>query len=866
MASSARALFIFTRHLFSGWTWQMAWRDSRSSRRRLLLFSTSIVLGIAALTSIGSFSHSLQRAVDEQAKSLLGADLALASRANFSPEEEKLFQSLGGDQSREIDFSAMILFPKSGATRLVSARALSGDFPFYGKMETEPPSAQDAFRKGAGALVEESLLIQYGAQQGDEVRIGDLTTRIAGILRKAPGETLALATIAPRVYLPMADLPRTGLLRPGSMARYKVYFKFPAGTDVARMVEGIEPELNRQRLAHSTVEMRKKDLGRSMEDLSNFLNLSGFIALLLGGVGVASAIHVHIKQKLDSVAVLRCLGAGAAQTFAIYMLQSMGLGAIGAVAGAVVGVGVERLLPSVLGNFLPFPIAFEISWKAILVAMGEGFGICVLFALLPLLSVRRVSPLAALRSFVEAKRERRSDPLFAAILVLLALGVVLFCLAHTHRWQEGLGLAAGLALAIGVLAGVAAALVWIARKTARPWLPYEWRQGLANLHRPNNRTMLLTLSLGLGVFLILALYLVQQNLLVELAKDSAGTGANLVLFDIQPDQKQGVQDLLRSQSLPVVDQAPIVTMRISSIKGRKVEDLLGDKDKGVPHWILRREYRSSYRDQLRGGEKIVAGKWQGIPAQEAAGQNVTPPPTVPVSVEEGIAKDMGLGLGDALVLDVQGVPLEARVTSLRRVDWHRVEPNFFLLFQPGALEAAPATYVLLSRADSPAKSAQFQRAVVEAFPNVSAIDLRLVLQTLDSIIGKIPLAVQFMALFTVLTGLLVLAGVLLTGRYQRVRESVLLRILGASRAQILRIQLVEYFCLGSLASFTGSLLAVAASWALSVGLFHVSFSVLPAPLLAGLGIVLLLTMGMGLLLGQGAARRPPLELLRAENA
>src|SRR5438477_7327601 len=267
----------------------------------------------------------------------------------------------------------MIYFPKGGGTRLISVRGLSGDFPFYGKLETDPAGAAAELKAGSGALLEEGLLVQYGAQPGDTIRIGDLTTRITGSLRKVPGETLALATIAPRVYLPMQYLSRTGLLRQGSMARYKVYFKFPPATNVTRIVERIQPELNRYRMGHSTVEMRKKDLGRSMDDLYNFLNLAGFIALLLGGVGVASAIHVHIKQKIETVAVLRCLGASVSQTFAIYLLQGMALGVIGALAGAAIGVGIQFALPKLVADFLPFPVAFRISWGTVGLAMAQGF-------------------------------------------------------------------------------------------------------------------------------------------------------------------------------------------------------------------------------------------------------------------------------------------------------------------------------------------------------------------------------------------------------------------------------------------------------------------------------------------------------------
>ena len=628
-----------------------------------------------------------------------------------------------------------------------------------------------------------------------------------------------------------------------------------------------------------------------MDDLYAFLNLAGLLALLLGGVGVASAIYTHINQKRDTVAVLRCLGASVGQTVAIYLLQGVALGLFGALAGALLGVSIQMLFPRVLADFLPFAVDFHVSWSAVALGMGQGLAICILFTLLPLLSLRRVSPLAALRSFVEGtpligfrilQRVRRADPLVLFTIVLLVVAIVVFCIAHTRHWREGVGLAAGLGLAFALLAGVARAILWMARRLVRPWMPFVWRQGLANLHRPNNRTVLTMLSLGLGVFLVLTLYLLQRNLLVELEANRAGTGANLVLFDIQPDQKAGVTELLRAQGQAVVDEAPLVTMRLSSIKGRTVEDILADPKGTMPHWILRREYRSSFRDHLRAGEELIAGQWIGrwerpaaVPSgrqnetQKQIGKDVRSVDplflsAVPISVEEGIAKEMGLGLGDKLGLDVQGIPMEAQVVSLRRVDWHRVEPNFFLLFPRGALEEAPATFVMLARAASPAESARVQRALVQSFPNVSAIDVTLILQTLDAILAKVSLAVRFMALFTVLTGLLVLAGALLTGRYQRLRESILLRTLGASRAQILRIQWVEYLSLGLLAALTGNILALGSSWALAVFVFHLKWFFMAAPLFWGTVIVVLLTLVMGLFLGRGIASHPPLELLRTE--
>lgn len=844
------------RAFISPWVWRMAWRDSRASRRRLALFSCSIVLGIAALTAIGSLGTNLERAIQEQSKSLLGADLVVNSRQPFDAQEDALFREMGGEQSREVNFSSMVYFASTEGTRLVQVRALEPGFPFYGALETDPPAAANEFRKGGGALVEESLLTQFGAKVGEELRIGKLTLRIAGRLKKVPGESVAFATIAPRVYIPMSDLPRAELLGEGSLVRYRIYFKLDPNVDAEQLVRRHRPRLEEYRLNTDTVNERQRELGRSLERMYHFLNLVGFIALLLGGVGVASAIHVHVKQKLGTVAVLRCLGGTVAQTFAVYLGQGMALGTLGALAGAGLGLLIQSVLPRVLSDFIPFTFEFRTSWLAVGKAVGIGFAICLLFALMPLLAVRRVSPLTAIRVAFEPVTRR--DPLRWVVGLLLAAGVVWFALAQARDWRIGLGFAAALGIGFALLAATARALMFLVRRVSLAGLPFTIRQGLANLHRPNNRTLLLILSLGLGTFLIVSLFLVQQNLLTQLVSSEGHQVANAVLFDIQPDQREPLEKLVRSLGVPILDEAPIITMRVRSVKGETVEALLKDRGRRMPRWALRREYRSTYNDRLRDGEKLIAGTWHA----QATNQNEA----IPVSLEQGIARDLQVGLGDELEFNVQGVPIKTRVASLREVNWRRVQPNFFVVFPRGVLESAPAMHVLVTRVRSSDESARLQREVVKAFPNVSAIDLSLILQTLDSILSKISFVIRFMAMFTVVTGLLVLAGALLTGRYQRVQESVLLRTLGASRQQIFRILLVEYFVLGLLAALTGVILALLGAWALAAFVFKMNYAPALLPLMIALVGLPLLTVLIGLLMNRGVVSQPPLVILRAAAA
>jgi putative ABC transport system permease protein len=842
-------------HLFRAWTWRMAWRDTRASRRRLLLFSTSIVMGVAALVAVRCLARSAERTIDDQSRTLLGADLAIGSRQAMTTEEKQWFASLGGEQAQEIDFNSMIYFSKNRGTRLVSVRAISREFPFYGRLEVRPANALAKFRAGAGLLVDPSLIHQFQAQPGDEVRLGALTTAIVGVIERAPGESVVLASISPRVYLPIEQVPNTGLLRLGSFARYRQYFKFGEGTNVATVVDRLRPQLNAHRLSFNTVETRKEDLGRSIEDVYNYLNLAGFVALLLGGIGVASGIHVHVKQKLEAVAVLRCLGAGVAQTFAIYVVQAVLVGLIGGIVGAVLGVALARVFPFLLRGFFPLPIEMITDWPGVLEAIGQGLIICMLFALLPLLEVRRVSPLAAIRVNYQS-RTRRFDWMAWAIYVLIATGIVIFCVQHSRVWRHGVAFAVAVGAAFLILGGLSRLTVWTMRKLPLRGLPYVWRQGLANLYRPQNRTVLLVLSLGLGTFLILSIYLIQHALVAELTAGPTGNRPNIALFDIQADQKAGLIQLLRARKLPVLDEAPVVTMRLDSIKGRRIEEILSDTNRMIPNWVLRREYRSSYGNRLRSGERIIAGQWP--PKQRGNA-------VVPVSLERGIARDLGVTIGDEIAFDVQGIPVQARVSSLREVEWRRVQPNFYVLFPPGVLEDAPATHIVVSQVQSSEQSGELQRAIVEAFPNVSAIDLTLILRTLDGVVRRISLAVQFMASFTILTGILVLVGAVLSGRYQRMRESVLLRSLGASRAQVFQVLLAEYLWLGVLSACVGTGLAVGAAWGLSRYIFQLkSFQTGTGVLLITVLVLPFLTALVGLLSSRGIVNRPPLAVLRGE--
>jgi putative ABC transport system permease protein len=413
----------------------------------------------------------------------------------------------------------------------------------------------------------------------------------------------------------------------------------------------------------------------------------------------------------------------------------------------------------------------------------------------------------------------------------------------------------GLAVALLILWGAAWLLAAMARRWTPSRWPYVWRQGLANLQRPSNQTATVVLAIGFGAFLLGTLLLVQSDLLRTLRLTGGPKRANLVLFDIQPDQRSAIDSMLAGRGLRSAGPVPIVPMRIQSVNGSPVSATLADTSRGDEdgRWAFRREYRSTYRDTLVASERLVAGRWWS---------GRTPP--AEVSVESGVARELGVTVGDTIVWDVQGVPVATRVASLRDVEWARFEPNFFVVFAPGVLEGAPQSLLTLTRIERADARGALQRLVAERFPNVTTIDLSSLQQTLEGLIGRVVLAIRFMAFFTLGTGALVLVGALATSRFQRVREGALLRTLGATRGQILRVVLAEYASLGLMASVAAVILALGASWALARFLFEGEFRPALLPLGGLVAAVVGLTVAVGLLNSRDVLRKPPLEVLRTE--
>ncbi|CAA9331518.1 MAG: ABC transporter, fused permease protein [uncultured Gemmatimonadetes bacterium] len=855
----------------------LAWRESRFARRRLLLFLSSISLGVAALVATQSFAANLAAGVRDESRSLLGADVGFSSNRRFGPRTVALLDSLrkaGTPVAGMTSFASVALLERTGGARLSQVRAVEPGYPFYGEIRTEPAGAWPALSRGREAVADPALLTALDARIGDSISLGEARFRVAGVIRKIPGDVGISSAFAPRVYIPARFLGETQLLRFGSRAEYDAFVRLPAAGAAEALVKAYRSPLRAERVRARTAQEQQRSLDEALGRLGNFLGLVGTFALLLGGIGVASSMGAYMAQKRETVAALRCLGATARQVIAIYLLQAAAMGFAGAAIGAAMGVSVQWVLPRLLAGLLPVTVSTAVDPAALATGVGIGVWVASVFALLPLLATRRISPLQAIRRRVEAGGDapRRRDVWTWAAWLLLAASVVGLVMLQAGDVVVGAGFAGGIAAALAGLWSTA----WLATRATRAarvaGFRYPVRQGIANLHRPGNQTRVVVLALGFGVFLLATLYLTQHNLLRPLRVDAESRG-NLLLFDVQGDQEAGVRQILEGGGTRTVQRAPIVPMRIHSINGRTAarlapstggEDAEGEREtrngeRGRPEgWALRREYRSTFRDHLIGSEKLAEGKLWAPGGGGARGG------LAEVSIDGTITEDLAVELGDTIVWDVQGVRIATRITSIRNVDWQRLEPNFFAVFPTRVLRSAPQTWVLLARAPDAAARARVQRDVVRRYSNVAVLDLTEVQAAVDEVLGRVAAVIRFLAGFSVATGFIVLLGAVLTSRLQRIRESVLLRTLGATRGQIASILFAEYAVMGALASVVGIGLAVGGGWALARFLFELPYSVPVLPLLVLAAAVTALAAGVGVWASREVFRHTPLEALREE--
>ncbi len=840
----------------TGFALRLARRELRAGWRHFGGLLACVALGVAALVSVAGAGAAVQAALGREGRSLMGGDLELRSARPFDAATVSALEQLaaqGATVAHVRELVAMAREPTRGSSLLVELKTVSPAYPLYGELGTRPAGAPSELLAAGGALVDEALLTRLGVRVGDRIVLGTTSFTIRGVVLREPDRAVALATLGPRVLLADAALERTGLLAFGSRVRHRVLVRLPPAFAAHATREMLAREVGDPAVRIATWDEAQPGLRRFFSQLTSYLGLVGLASLLVGGIGVASAVRAFVRRRRETIAILKCLGASRRLLVVTYLLQALMLGVTGSLAGAAIGLAAQPLIVRALAGVLPFRLEATVDAATLLRACTIGVLTTVLVASWPLLAIRAVPPALILRRETEAAPPTERRPWVHA----LALGLALAALAV---WQAGslkLGaiFVAGAVLALGVLSVLARGVTRLGRRLPRVG-SLAWRQGVANLGRPGGHVVGVVVALGVGIMLLVAVAVLETSLGRHIDHERRQEAPSFFFVDIQPDQRERFAEIVRAAGgTPTL--TPVVRARLAAVDGEPITRAGLERRRQAGHealWYFTRDYALTAAAELPAGNVVTRGHWW------SPGDNGARPH---VSVEEVAARQLGVDLGSTLTFDVQGVPLEAEVASVRKVDWQTLSTNFFVIFSPGALDGAPTTYVATTRVPAETEP-RLQDTVTAALPNVTAVPLRDVLQRASAVLDRIALAIRVIALFSVAVGLVVMTGALAASRFERLRESVILRTLGATRGAVARIFAVEYACLGAAAGLGGSVLASVLAWAVLRFVLDVPWALELPALVAGMAGATALALGVGFLATFRLLGQKPLAILRRE--
>jgi putative ABC transport system permease protein len=840
---------------------RMVRREIRASWRRLLLFFVCIAVGVASIVAVRSVVQSVRVALAGEARALAGADVTVSAGTPFSDavREQVAREQASGrisvvSEATEVATMVRPAARPSAITKMVELRAVQEHFPLYGTLTLREGAYSHALLRDGGVLVRPELLAQLGLAVGDDLLIGTQSFEIRGVIEHEPGRNLGAFSLGPRVFIDHADLERTGLLTFGSRASHELLLAVPgpdrAGTILARdLTNAFGPEFVRVRSYRRTEDRMSENLGRA----ENYLSLVGLVVLILGGIGVWSVTRVFVQQKVRSIAILKCVGSTSGQVLSVYVAQVLLLGLAGSLLGVALAAGAVAALPVFVGELTTLlPVELGLTGPAVMQGVAIGLLVSLLFSVVPLLDVRHVKPSLLLRQDV---------PTASGVdwLKWGVTGAVAGALVGVAVWQAG-SLRIGLVLSLGfvvtaLVLHATGSLLIRAIQPLRYARSFALRQAVLHVARPGNQTRVILLAVGLGAFFILGVRGLQENLLRDFAVQAGEDSPDMFLMDVQQDQQAGVAELLRREGRGSATLIPVLRARIVGVRGGDVapEDDQGGRGRGR----VSREYTVTYRDSLQENERLLEGTWWGD-APVAGGAEV--------SIEENIRERFGVGIGDDMDFDVLGRIVTARVASVREVDFRDFRAGgFMLVFRPGSFDGAPHTYIAAVQGPmEPEARARMQGRLIEAYPNVSVIDLREVLETIQGIVQNVTLAVTIVGALVLLSGALILVGAVSMTKFRRVYEAAILKTLGATSRLVAAMLLLEYGVLGALAGTVGALGAVVLGWA--VARFALDLPWQPTPLLTAGGILActLFVAAVGVLASLDVLRHKPLATLRAE--
>ncbi len=795
-------------------TWSRAaaigWRDLKSSPGKFAFVVISVAIGVAALVGVRGFSESFRRTLSTEARSLMAADLtARIFRQPTADEDRKLadLEKRGVRETWVTETVSMASVPPDPVPLLVSLKAVDPSlYPFYGKPVLDPDIPLQQALAGDSAVVADEFLIRLNAHVGQALRLGGREFRIAAVLREEPDRISGGGGLGPRVMISRAALDRTGLIAPGSRASQRLLVKMPDPPPAGMDTKSLRQELEEALPDAQVTDYREGNpaLTAGLDHATAILSLICLVAMVLGAIGVAMAMHAHLEQRMDMLAILKAVGAGSADLLRIFLLQTLGLGLAGGLLGVAAGVGVMAVLPLVFGKLLPVHTVLAFSWRSILAGLGTGLLTTLLFCLPPLLDVRGIRPVLVLRRLVEqgpgggfrAFLQRwwaRRLQLGIAVLVVLALGGIAWALTDSPMVGTVFGISLAVVLVVLLaLSAVALLVMRLLLNRTRLHLPSSLRQGLANLYRPGNQSAAVLAALGTGVMLILSVYLMQAALLRDIRETASPKLPNLFLIDVTSDEVAGVKTFFQQQ--PGVTQAldlmPGVTGRFVTLNGKTLDQLKGQH---FPRRMLENA-ELTWADAPPDGDKVTQGAWwKDANAAEMA-------------VGEGVAQRLHLGIGSAVELEVGGAQHHLKVAVLYRADGQHLGARNSFVLPSGQLKNAPAVWYGAAHVDS-RQVGMLERALFRSYPTVTVINIADVLERIESVVNQITFVVRFLAAFSILAGLTILASSIASTRFRRMKEAVVLKTLGATRMRIVRVFSVEFSVLGLLAGVVGVIFA-----------------------------------------------------------
>jgi putative ABC transport system permease protein len=794
--------------------WRFALRELRSGFAGFRIFLACLALGVAAIAGAGSLNTSIQAGIDADAQPLLGGDLQVRLGYRAANDDELAAMTAAGPVSHIIQLRSMARAENADGTMhdrtLIELKAVDEVYPLYGAMETDPPAPLSellVFRDGAwGGVIDAPLLGRLGVKVGDVIKIGEAPVQVRALVKKEPDRVITFATAGPRVMISTAAMPATDLVQAGSLLERLYNIRIPGKGEAAKVEQQLKDQFPDAGWRIRGLNRAAQGLDMFLDNVTLFLTLVGMTALLTGGIGVANAVRAYMAGRINTIATLKCLGAPAELIFRVYTIQVALLSVAGIAIGLVLGAGIPLAAAQGLGDMLPVKIRFGIYFDPLLAATVYGVLTVAVFALWPLARARDIPPVALFRNLVA---HVRAWPRTRYLIALAAMSLVLaaYTVLTAPQRRYALMFVVGAAVSMVLFRIAAGAVMTLACHltgnrggvtSGRPTL----RLALANLYRPGAPTISVVLSLGLGLSVLVAIALTENNLNGRIKEGLPNDAPSMFFVDIQPAQEAEFKDLVSAvPGVTAVRTASMIRGRITKVNGVPVDQANIAPD---ARWAVRGERGVSTAATAPDGAKLVKGEWW---AADHADGNL-------VSLDVRVAEGMGIDIGDNLTLDILGREITATIANLRDVRWQSGTMNFTLIYSPNALAGAPGMY-LATVNSGPGTENTIEDRVLEKMPNVTVVQVREAVKMLQDVLGTLSIAVRITAAVAIVAGALVLAGAIAAGHTRRIYESVVLKVLGATRGNVLSAFVFEYCLLGLATGAIAVGVGTLAAWAVA---------------------------------------------------